>query len=467
MNIASKIRLSLVKITVALILASVVFTQTLSPALAQTARFDTTFGQWQDSLNGKTYNKETFDFQSLIGVFSGLVTMGVGCLSPQCPKELKTGVVSKLNDSILGLYSAPPASGVYYAQDMIQHMNPVQPAYAQQAGVGFSVMQPFLNMWRAVRNVTYLLFVLGIVALGFMVMFRRRISPQAVMTVQAAMPRIIIALIFITFSYAIVGFVIDLMYVLFGLLVWGLDPTGNGIYSGHDSAATLFNNFVSADIGRANGFIFGHGVQGALDIIGSNNTATSYAMAAGLAGIGFAVLSIVFSGGIGAIALSATLIPFLLGLVFAFIFFLFKVLLTVARAYLNLIIFTIFAPIIILFSALSGKGIWDGWLKNVVANVLVFLVIGVIIMLTEVLRWQIDAAGTNVWGPPYVGNGQGGLLNGIIALGAIMAIPSVPDIINQFMNIRPVNVQLPSGERIFNQASSSIDNLVRRRYSNP
>lgn len=490
MNLASKIKTTFLKSTLIAAIVATLFVETFvtaQPALAQvqvqpplpqpqvgtqtgtttaqpstSVQFDTTINQWQAALGSKKYNKQTFDFQSLLGTGTGLVTLTAGCIEPitTCPKEFqgKDNAISKINSMIVALYTAPPASSVYYAQDVIHHINPVQPAYAQQAGVGYTVMQPFLDVWKAVRNMTYLLFVLGIVALGFMVMFRRKISPQAVMTVQAALPRIIMALVFITFSYAIVGFVLDLMYVLFGMLVWGLDASK--IFDGHTTATNVYSEFVNASSADTNSFIFRNGFYGAGQILFSQNLATGGIIAGGFIGIVIAVLAI-FSAGPGALAVAMTMLPFLLGLLFALVFFLFRVLITVARAYLNLIIFTVFAPIIILFSTLSGKGIWDGWLKNVVSNILVFLVIGVIVMLTNVLIWMLDKAGATLYGPPYVGS-QSALLKGMIALGAVMAIPSVPDIINQFMNIRPVNVQLPQFDRIANQFQGGIHDAFRQ-----
>src|SRR5258708_14361646 len=50
-----------------------------------------------------------------------------------------------------------------------------------------------------------------------MIMFRVKISPQVVVSVQSALPKIAIALVLVTFSYAIAGFLIDIMYVFVGL----------------------------------------------------------------------------------------------------------------------------------------------------------------------------------------------------------------------------------------------------------
>ena len=60
-----------------------------------------------------------------------------------------------------------------------------------------------LGLWKQLRNLSYVFFVLMLVIFGFMVMFRYKIDPQTVITVQAALPRIVINLLLITFSFPI------------------------------------------------------------------------------------------------------------------------------------------------------------------------------------------------------------------------------------------------------------------------
>jgi len=110
-----------------------------------------------------------------------------------------------------GLYTNPPASGIQYFADLGNKLKIVKPALAQQdEGIGFNLMKTTQPIWQVFRNITYILFVFILVGMGFAIMFRVKISPQAVITFQSALPRIVIALILITFSYAIVGLLIDI-----------------------------------------------------------------------------------------------------------------------------------------------------------------------------------------------------------------------------------------------------------------
>src|SRR5690606_17169499 len=96
----------------------------------------------------------------------------------------------------------------------------------------FAGLLPLMGIWTAMRNIVYLLFVLIFIILGLGIMFRLQIDPRAVLSIQSQLPRIVIALILVTFSYAIAGFLIDLMYLSLFLIInifhsQGLDPSTN------------------------------------------------------------------------------------------------------------------------------------------------------------------------------------------------------------------------------------------------
>lgn len=436
-----------------------------APTAGTSNNFTGSLGEFQHALGGNQYGKELFDFQSLIGVMGSLTTLLVGCTDSSCPKSLTMGAIPTMGVAIAGIYANPPASGMYYLADTAERLNLIQPAYAQ-TGLGFNALQPFLAFWRAVRNLSYMLFVIGIVGLGLAIMFRSKISPQATITIQSALPRVIIALILITFSYAIVGFMIDLTYVFFGLLVWGLDAAGLYKNTGVD-AQYFWNEYLNSNIATTFNFIFSKGIEGAGDIFRSGTLPSTLLAGAGLGAIVAAAIALAnpITGPIALTIIGPPLVLFLLGLALAVIFFLFKVLFTLAKAYLMVIIYTIFAPFIILFNTLAGQGIWEGWLRGVVSNLLVFPVVGLVVFVVDVLRRQIDAtwAGQTLWGPPYLGANSQIILNAIIALGAIMLIPTLPDIINQILGIRAVPTQLPNLERQAQQVSETEQQILRRR----
>lgn len=427
-----------------LVLVSIVYSLFSFASPVSAANFDTTLEQFQSGLGGNDYNKESFDFQSLVGVGGGLITMLAGCQpTATCPPDLhpKNSAVNSLGQIIAQLYSIPSASGVYYASDILQRLNPVQPAYAQAPGIGFTVLGPFLDIWRAVRNVVYVLFVIGAVILGLSIMFRTKISPQAVMTIQAALPRLIVGLILVTFSYAIVGFMIDLTYVLMGALIWGLGSAGLQNYD----AARYFREYVDAGFFETVAYTIGRGAGGGWEAIRGALTA-NIGIGVGVAVGGILAAFLGFLIGAGGVAV--LLIPIVLGLIVAFVAFLIRIIFTLAKAYLLLLIHLILSPLFILWSTLTGRGIYEGWLRGVLSNLLVFPAVGLVVFLTDVLIAQINPSKGVLWGPPYLGR-HGDVLTGMIALGSVILIPQIPDIINQFLGVRMPRIEGPNIGRQF------------------
>ena len=119
------------------------------------------------------------------------------------------GLTDTLGDYIAYMYSTPPASTEVFIADLLDSANIVEPAYAQ--GLGFASLTPILGAWKIFRNVSYFFFIIAFLAIGFMIMFRQKIGGQTVVTAQQALPRIIISLLAVTFSFAIAGFLIDIM----------------------------------------------------------------------------------------------------------------------------------------------------------------------------------------------------------------------------------------------------------------
>ena len=135
-----------------------------------------------------------------------------------------TNNLAENNNLFLTGFTTRPVSGIAYFKDIARRAKLVPEVSAQ--GFGFSAANPVLGLWKMVRNVTYFLLILVIIVMSFMIMFRVKISPQTVITVQSALPKIIVALLLITFSYAIAGLLIDLMYVVIGLIAGMISSSG-------------------------------------------------------------------------------------------------------------------------------------------------------------------------------------------------------------------------------------------------
>ena len=153
--------------------------------------------------------------------------------------NLNSGEESTWNNP-LQFFASRSISGIGYFINKAQNLNLIPEAKAQ--GFGFESFNIILVLWKAMRNIAYGLTTLALVIIAFMVMFRVKISPQAVITAQSALPKLVIGLILITFSYAIAGFLVDLMYVLIGLVAAIIKGAGLST----DSWDVLFKSFVDS-----------------------------------------------------------------------------------------------------------------------------------------------------------------------------------------------------------------------------
>ncbi len=122
------------------------------------------------------------------------------------------GLLGLTNSGIALLFSPPQFHVGNYVSYVAGNFGAVKSANAA-SGTGFDQLAPVMKLWLAFRNVAYLLFVIVFVVVGFAIMLRAKIDPRTVMTIENQIPKIIVALILVTFSYAIAGFVIDIMWL--------------------------------------------------------------------------------------------------------------------------------------------------------------------------------------------------------------------------------------------------------------
>jgi hypothetical protein len=328
------------------------------------------------------------------------------------------GGVAKL---IAVLYTTPPVSSREYLAHLGQNLGLIKPTYAQ--GLGYRGLTPVLSLWLIMRNIAYLGFVIIFVVIGFMVIMRQRIDPRTVVTVQDSLPRIVVALLLVTFSYAIVGFLIDFSEFSIALIASSFSQFHQ--YSG---APTKFGDWLKTiritnifeliwALNRSENIV---PVFGA--ILESTNITTFLTTLFDLLGITKWVPELIIS--------------------FAVLGAMFKVFFLLVGSYVSLLISTIFSPFILLVSALPGKANSAlDWLKGILVNILVFpatfgfLFLGAIIINASGEIWKIKDGSVNFGEAPWVPFGLGGFMlegetmgqamQGLIALGIILTTPKV------------------------------------------
>lgn len=316
---------------------------------------------------------------------------------------------------------------------------------------------------------------LVIVTIGFLIMFRVRINPQTVVTLENALPRIFLSLIFITLSYAIAGFMIDIMYLVMmvGVAVIGVgDPNINIIaeqsrYLTADAGELIGGMWGVTELdlpaaGWANGIIQSYLVGQALfavlpDIIGS-----------AIQLIGMGVSSVFFvdklwpgfiknlpaifdnitvltnsvgklPSSLAAITVNGILLPVLIAgvflwgggiimglLVFLTLFVLFfRVFFLLFSSYIKILLFIIFAPLYIALGAIPGNNTFTSWLRLLAANLSVFPVTVFIILTGRALFTSIQTSSGSIWTPPFLYGIDSSPLAILVSVGMIYLLPDI------------------------------------------
>lgn len=349
------------------------------------------------------------------GITEGLVNTGILGMFGTLPvgnsliNYEPSGVIGLTTNLIGSMYSNPPVSGSEYLADLGQSFGIIKPIYAQ--GIGFSGLSNILPLWKAFRNISYLLFVIVFVVMGLAIMFRMKISPQAVVTLESALPRIIISLILVTFSYAIAGLLIDLIYVLITL---GIVLVGQ---TGWINIAQEQQKYLSLSFFDGMGLFFGSGVKAIFSLLG------------GWLGSGIVVLIIgvitVANPVIGGLLIGLPLL--ILGIMA--LYAMFKLFFALLSCYINIIISVITAPIQIITGVLPGNEMgFNSWVKNLLANILAFPAVAIFLL----LGWLLSGQHGPTWSPPVLSMG-GGKLTAFIGFGMLLMAPKIPEMVKSFL----------------------------------
>ncbi len=368
-----------------------------------------------------------------------------------------------------------PVSSTHYGKYLADNFGIAKNAYAQDSGgLGFNGLKPLLAVWQIFRNIVYLFFVLIFVIIGVAIMFRIKIDPRTVMTIQNQIPKIIIALILVTFSYAIAGFLIDMMYVFMYLIFNLLSPVVGGGGSGA----------VSIGLGSSTKII-GNGTLNPVYLQGSNPLSAIGFLGgvkiAGAAALGIgSIISSLFdgsigriistvlgtllgaaAGGLGPLSLITAPLGFAAGAIFGGKFFgaigtviafvviaaalltaLFRLWFQLIKAYISILINITLAPFWIAGGLIPGSPVnFSAWIRDMVGNLASFPATLVMLLFGKIF---INAFGKNSspnnFVPPFVGNpGDSSAFGAIIGLGIILLTPNVVNLVRQA-------IKAPSGK---------------------
>jgi hypothetical protein len=297
---------------------------------------------------------------------------------------IRDGLIATVDNGMATLYTSTPTINVYahLSQEWIPGYDKSNTGVYAAAESGYEELMNagIVDIWANMRNISYVLFILVMLAAGFMIMFRHKLGGQTLVTLGNSLPNVIISLILVTFSFAIAGIIIDLGGVVMLIIQ---DVLGLNEYVSTHSLWSLMGLFFQgtgrvltvAGVGGAGLAATIIGVLGVLGVLGSSGPAGWFV-----------------SGGVGIIALAVILL--IIGIVFVGSV---MVLITLIKAYVGILLNVILAPLQLAAGAIPGnQQMIKSWFNNLLRNVLTFPVVFFLINLPLAMA---DATNLNLGFP--------------------------------------------------------------------
>lgn len=375
---------------------------------------------------------------------SGQVAAGDFDLCPDVPGMAQTSLVPNLIKLSTVAYTHPPADLALWVRDTGMDLGFIpRTAYAQGTeGIGFAGLSVLLPLWKVFRNIAYVFLALIMIVIGFMIMLRKKIDPKTVVTVQNALPGIIIALVLITFSYAIAGFLIDVMY--FSIFTAGQILSTVSLPGVTPFPATQGFTYAKMNFLQLGGQLLVGGKQAIDDVMALIFESAPGQLIEGGFAFGsllrFFFVAPLTAGSVASTAALALAPPLLLIaiLFLAFVIGWFRLLFMLISSYVQIIISVLLSPLQLLTSALPGSTAFESWVKNLIANLAVFPITAIFIMIGNIMTNYDTLSSQKLWGPPFLNPGGNHGMAGIIGLGLLFTIPNIAGAVKEALKAKAV-----------------------------
>lgn len=272
---------------------------------------------------------------------------------------------------------------------------------AQAQVSGASALEPVQEIWSEMRNIAYGLFLIVMMVIGFMIVLQKQISARVVVTFTSALPKVVLGLVLITFSFPLIALIIDV-------------------------GAVLGTQFVL----RVMEGVFGAPGQ-QLEAAG---VASMFSV------VPVIVIGLILSGitSLGVTPLVALL--FFVGLALAVVVLIALVTLQVIKSYAWILVYTIFAPLLLLFGALPGQEeSVSEYFKKILAKTLVFpaILFFLLLGLGFTTKAFVGATATFISGNNILEGAltSGGLLGSVLGLLMFAAAFKAPDMVENALGV--------------------------------
>jgi len=322
------------------------------------------------------------------GFIWGLQLLEVSVVGAPTEDGGRSGGLVPLASATLGsIYHTPP---IVNTSQALASLGVIRTAHAAPSAFLY-----VLEVWKISRNVAYLIITLVLIAVGVMIMFRKKIDPRVTVTIANSLPKIVISLILITFSYAIASIIFDLAITV---------TTG--------VTNSLLSSIVEPEQFRFHQVWTEFGVGAWSDVVGKQIT-----------------------GDMGAWGIAASKL-FSLAIGFALFSVMIKLLFKLVICYATMFFLTIGGPVIFATGGLPAKegGLQGWWFKKFLSSALAFpavhLVLNLALYLKELARTDRVGHLSEYEVPFFATEGNLEFLGSLLFFGIILTAASIPDAID-------------------------------------
>ncbi len=358
------------------------------------------------------------------------------------------GAIGSIVSGIAYLYQSPTSTGEYIA-DIGRNLGLVKSAYAQNVqGSGESIVKPIKSLYLFVQKIAFILYTLVFVIVGFMIMFRRKMNQQTVVNIQNALPKLVVGLLLITFSYFISSLIVDLAFIgiqiVAAIFISNIATVPNGL----GDAAVIDGLAKNSNILTLYGTSINQGLKDQFwNLVGGSFETVKSAFVTpfvGPQGGGFAKTIVTMmnaqqiAGGLLISGATSFIVSLLLPLVLivALTIQFFRLFMSLLNSYITILVSTLLSPLIILYASIPGQGgKMDLWWKNLLAHSLVFPAIFLGFLFAGVILGD-----TSAWtaAPPFFGGLDTRLLQLIVAYGILLGLPAIPKMVTDALGVKPL-----------------------------
>lgn len=200
-----------------------------------------------------------------------LAVKSVACVESGNVEGCTLRPVGSSNSTLLGITSTTralatedviPVYFAHYFRDQVKNV-PIVGAkvYAQDSYTDIFGAELALAVWKVFRNMALGLMSIFLIFIGIMIIMRKKVDPRTVLTLQAALPKVVISMVLIVFSFAIGALFIRFVPAARGMAETIItDVTGSLSVTNTNSPETTFLVSAFAIVGIIGAFAAGPGI---------------------------------------------------------------------------------------------------------------------------------------------------------------------------------------------------------------